>query len=392
MSFNKLCKILGLDSLITDEEKLNVLEKWYLENVSTDQYILGDAKAKYHHYCKLTETYLHHFLPNFSKNLTDRIQAFGKKNAIQEAAFQGLDKFLTLQKPEIGLLNQSNNQLQTPLHYAVINGYYHTVETLLLQGASPEIPNNQNQLPIFSVLLLPVIYNDNKKENKEKIFRLLRDKAPKTLNHQNASGDTVLHMMAVYNFPSLMQEVLKTNNELTYIKNNRSRYPIHTAILHKRMECLDILLKQKGASLLQDSQNRVALHYAVLYASRGILALCIESAKNLDPRDAFGKTPLILAGEAGNFDAVKTLVEAGADITVKDNKKCTVLHYAVKSGNLNLVEWLLNQDIKINEIDDDLCTPLDIANTLSEKKISELLSNHGAISKNNNENNIHSYK
>lgn len=386
MSFNELCKILGLDSLITDEEKLNVLEKWYLENVSTDQYIQGNVEARYHHYCKLTETYLNHFLPNISKNLAAPIHKFGKKNTIQEAAFQGLDMFLAFQNPSIDLLNRSNGQLQTPLHYAVINGYYHTVETLLSQGADPELPDSQGQLPIFSALLLPIIYNDHKKENKEKIFRLLQDKAPKTLNHQNVSGDTVLHMMAVYNFSSLMQDVLKTNNELAYIKNNRSCYPIHTAILHKRMECSEILLKEKGASLLQDSQNRVPLHYAVLYASREILALCIKSANNLDPRDAFGKTPLILAGEAGNFDAIKTLVEAGADITVKDNKKCTVLHYAIKSRNLNLIEWLLNQDIKINEIDDDLCTPLDIANTLNEEKISELLINHGAIA---NENNIY---
>jgi ankyrin repeat protein len=69
-----------------------------------------------------------------------------------------------------------------------------------------------------------------------------------------------------------------------------------------------------------DSQNRTALHWAVVHRREALLRLLLEHCAGGDERgvvdgyDADGKTPLHAAIEAGFEAGVQVLLEFGADV------------------------------------------------------------------------------
>ncbi|QQR49607.1 ankyrin repeat domain-containing protein [bacterium] len=58
---------------------------------------------------------------------------------------------------------------------------------------------------------------------------------------------------------------------------------------------------------------------------------------NIEDRDDFGRTPLILAAEYGHLNCIKILTSCGADI--KKNGT-TALHAAAKNGHTSCVDYL----------------------------------------------------
>lgn len=212
----------------------------------------------------------------------------------------------------INALNKPDSTGMPPLHIAAAAGDLKTVSELLALGADPTTVNHHLQLPIFSALFLPIVYEEDLKENKIKIFKMLMEKAPASIIEQDDNGNTLLHLIASNGLSTLIPEVLKTNATLCKIQNYHSHYPVHTAILNHQIDCARILLQDNGAELLSDSQGRVPLHYAALYSGKDMVELCCNLSTNLNPLDDENKTPLILATEVENTEAMEILKAHGA--------------------------------------------------------------------------------
>lgn len=379
MRFNVLCDELGLNSKPNDKEKLHIIEQWCYEQVSRDIRYTGELQDSYEKYLELAKSYLDEVLPSIPEDIGNEIAQYGGKNIIQAAAFLGLDRILSSLKLTDDLLNKPDLQGMTPLHFAAVKGNFYTVSVLLSLGADPEKVNKNAQLPIFSALAMSVLHEDDLPGKKIKIFRLLKDKAPQTLKHQDNSGDTVLHLMVINNFSTLMTEILATNTELAFIDNNHTHYSIHTAILNNRVDCVRILLQIKDVATLADSKKRLALHYAARYSEEEIVSLCCEATEDLNALDARGRTPFMLAAQAGNVAALKIFVEKGADIHLTDGQGYSALHYAVLAGHLETLRWLLeNTTIDVNASDKKQQTLLSLCDTPEKEKIKNLLVERGA--------------
>ncbi|WP_082646544.1 ankyrin repeat domain-containing protein [Legionella feeleii] len=380
MEFNALYEELGLNSKQSDEERVQILAQWCYEKVSRDIRFTDKPEENYDNYEELATDYLEEFLINIPQDLGKEVDAFEGRNTIQAAAFLGLDQVITSLNPQRDLLNKPDAQGNTPLHIAALAGHFYTVSVLLDLGAAFDNANKQSQLPIFSALVMPMLYEDDLKEKKIRIFRLLREKSPKTLGHQDIGGDTVLQLMAIHDFSTLLAEVLKTNPELALIKNNYFCYPIHTAILNNKTDCVRILIAMKQAATLADSKGRLALHYAARYSNKDITILCCEASKDLNVLDGRGRTAIMLAAQAGNNAALNVLVDKGADVHAIDSEGYSALHYAVLAGHLETVRWLLaNTTIDINAPDSKQQTPLALCNTPEKIQIKNLLLERGAI-------------
>ncbi|HHF7359572.1 TPA: ankyrin repeat domain-containing protein [Legionella feeleii] len=380
MEFNALYEELGLNSKQSDEERVQILAQWCYEKVSRDIRFTDKLEENYDNYEELATDYLEEFLINIPQDLGKEVDAFEGRNTIQAAAFLGLDQVIASLNPQRDLLNKPDAQGNTPLHIAALAGHFYTVSVLLDLGAAFDNANKQSQLPIFSALVMPMLYEDDLKEKKIRIFRLLREKSPKTLGHQDIGGDTVLQLMAIHDFSTLLAEVLKTNPELALIKNNYFCYPIHTAILNNKTDCVRILIAMKQAATLADSKGRLALHYAARYSNKAITILCCEASEDLNVLDGRGRTAIMLAAQAGNNAALNVLVDKGADVHAIDSEGYSALHYAVLAGHLETVRWLLaNTTIDINAPDSKQQTPLALCNTPEKIQIKNLLLERGAI-------------
>ena len=382
MKFNQLSESLGITINLSVSKKLELLQKWFQENVSTDIHFSGNEQ--FEQYKQATELYLAIILPEMSQDISKPNQKFNGDNLISALSTMGFDRVLSALKPEPALLNTKNSNGLTPLHQAALEGNYNTIKILLSLGADPSILNKRGQNPLFSALILPFLHDTQLVQNKVKIFRLLKDKGNQILNHQDDSGNTVLHQMALHGLENLIKEMLTTNLDLAYIKNNHIHYPIHTAILNNQIKSVIPLLKIENGANLEDSNGWMSIHYAARYADKKVIEECCKLITDIDATDLSGRTPLMIAAELGRLKAVKTLIEHNADVDFTDSQRFSVLHHSVKSGNLELVRWLIeNTSVDINAKDNQDNTPLDICKmTLSEtgsmNKISELLLEYGA--------------
>ena len=68
----------------------------------------------------------------------------------------------------------------------------------------------------------------------------------------------------------------------------------------------------------------------------------------LHHRDAYKRTPFLLAVAAGDLDVAKVLFERGSDIHATGHCGTTALHLAAENNHCHLLEWLLSSGISID--------------------------------------------
>lgn len=73
----------------------------------------------------------------------------------------------------------------------------------------------------------------------------------------------------------------------------------------------------------------------------------IQEGADLEARDKYGWTALIIAAYWGRKEIVKMLLDAGADVNVVDKDGFTALHYAASGGYKEVVEMLERRQTKV---------------------------------------------
>jgi CubicO group peptidase (beta-lactamase class C family) len=85
-----------------------------------------------------------------------------------------------------------------------------------------------------------------------------------------------------------------------------------------------------------------SLHEAALLGDMDAVRQHIEAGSDLNRKDAYGSTPLIVAITFGKTDAARALIEAGSDIKISNNEGLTPLHLAAFFGRTEIVRALLD--------------------------------------------------
>ncbi len=300
LEFNLLCDELQLTEALEDLEQLNRLKAWCYKQVSHDvTYHDHAAKVQYDNYMDM------------AKKHTINVLSKPPEEAIQYAAIHGYDRYLSkLDLPATAFNNTDKNNM-SPLHWAACYGHRHTVDVLLQKGASPRAINNHAHLPICSALFIPTKHTEQLLTNKAAIFKTLLKRHPGSLNHLDEDDNSVLHLLVTHDhFNDLIKKILKKHPDVFLIPNAKKEYPIHTSILNNQIQNTQILLKSNLSFATQANRyNRTALHIAAQCGSSEMLHLCIEHSPDINIKDSYGKTPLILAAEYENNDAVALLLQ-----------------------------------------------------------------------------------
>ena len=101
------------------------------------------------------------------------------------------------------------------------------------------------------------------------------------------------------------------------------------------------LLARGARQDLRNQAGRTALHQAAQFGYAGVFwRLCAVLGAPVDARDFYGNTPLILACQCGNEDAVRALLARGARQELQGSDGETALHKAIRYSRIGTVELL----------------------------------------------------
>ena len=103
----------------------------------------------------------------------------------------------------------------------------------------------------------------------------------------------------------------------------------------------------------------VSLQIAALQGNVDVIYQHIDFGSDLDVKDEYGSTPLIIATTFGKTDATIALIEAGADIEITNNDGSTPLHIAAFFCRTEIVQTLLDNGANKNALNESGATALD---------------------------------
>lgn len=88
------------------------------------------------------------------------------------------------------------------------------------------------------------------------------------------------------------------------------------------------------------TEGKTCIHWAVESVSENaskVVRLLIRKSKTLlEETDSYGRSPLLVAAEAGNSSVVKVLVNSGCNLSAVDNEGNTALHLACGTKNVRI--------------------------------------------------------
>ncbi|XP_035668250.1 B-cell lymphoma 3 protein homolog [Branchiostoma floridae] len=205
------------------------------------------------------------------------------------------------------------------------------------------------------------------------------------LSWQDEDGDTPLHIaVAQANVPLteryLTLLAMAHRNIDTY--NNLRQTPLHLAVITDQWPLVRMLVLSGACADVQDRHGHTAVHLSCQSASTACLhtiITCCQHGLDLELRNYGGLTPLHVAVNTGNQDAVMLLVDSGADVDATDGKSGrTALFHAVERDQEDMVLYLLRAGAKVNAQCYAGNTPLHAASGRGQQNMVKLLIKHGA--------------
>jgi len=279
----------------------------------------------------------------------------------------------------------------TALHDSVILGMTDIEVMLIKENANLEVRDFDGNTPFMEAVKAGLIPS---------IERLAANGAdPSTRNN---SGDTALHTAVTAQRYDLVTILLRMGASI-HARNTRNMTPFKTAFsVSPRM--VTALLTRDRINVPDDMGN-TALHLAIQEkASIDVIRAIISQGARINAVDNNGQTPLRLAVDMEQYEAVKFLADLGSDpfltavdnkspadiaftkgddcikalfsgraINAKDTSANTILHLAARFGTPSTIRALLDMGANRTLTNIASETPMDIAARWDRKENAELL-------------------
>lgn len=123
----------------------------------------------------------------------------------------------------------------------------------------------------------------------------------------------------------------------------------------------NLTMEKEQTSDLQTNVKppKINIHTASLLGDLKALNRHIRAGSDLDEKDEYGSTPLIIAATFGRTEVARVLIEAEADLNCKNNDGSTPLHIAAFFCRTEIVRMLLDNGADKNLENNFGSTPLE---------------------------------
>ena len=170
------------------------------------------------------------------------------------------------------------------------------------------------------------------------------------LNTRDVLGRTALHWAIELNAPAMARVLIGQGADFEQ-KDNAGKAPLHVAAEAGNVEIAQLLLEQGTACLNETTLplhggsvgQWTPLHLACLNGHPEMVRLLLEHGADLEVRDGYRRTPLILTGQSKNAITAENLVAHGADINAAAIRNYTALLWAARNDFEPMVNFLIGQ-------------------------------------------------
>jgi hypothetical protein len=150
------------------------------------------------------------------------------------------------------------------------------------------------------------------------------------------------------------------------------RFPRESSLPHKFVD-------DSMWYLVPPNREYIQLYEAVRHGDMESIRVALESGViDVNMRDQYNKTPLMVACSHGRLDIVSFLINHGADVNAIDNFCWTPLHHACHTGEVKVVRLLLDNGANIDAQGANGGTPLMRAIESTHRAMVKLLVDRGA--------------
>ena len=289
-----------------------------------------------------------------------------------------------------------------------INGRLAIIDILSKTSLSIMLPDNYGNTCVGTAI---------KFQEVEIVKALLQYVHVDDLNNVNERGKSLLHMAISVGNISIINHLCNLQGINMMIQDEKFYKPVQYAVEKDNVEVMEALLQyhDKFDINMVDGINHSLAHYAVENDSVNILpSLASVPNINLDMKNDYGNTPLLLAvlshktsivrvllqyrnlidinsqNNDGNTalhvacekrqaDIVDLLLEAGCNLSIRNNHGYIPFHSACAIGDIDILRKLLfhKDTFDINTTDADGNTALDIAMKKNQYNICQVLKEAG---------------
>lgn len=107
----------------------------------------------------------------------------------------------------------------------------------------------------------------------------------------------------------------------------------------------------------------IDIHGAAFFGNLDAVKHHIKAGTDLNQKDPYGSTPLVIAATFGKTEIAKALIDGGADLHIKNNEGSTPLHIAALFCRTEIVKALLKNGADKTLINNYGSTPLAIVSS-----------------------------
>lgn len=186
------------------------------------------------------------------------------------------------------------------------------------------------------------------------------------LDTLDAEGKSLMYVPIKFGFMTIIKILLAHDEKivgipLKHMTDMAGNTALHYALLFRNIECLKILLPEKKIGTivsdmnpscsLQDKNKRNALHHAIGTRRLDVVELILKNISDINCQDKAGETALHIACRLSLYEITELLLQYGADPNIVENEEhLAAIHYICHMGNDKFLSLLLNYDTDVNAI------------------------------------------
>lgn len=165
----------------------------------------------------------------------------------------------------------------------------------------------------------------------------------------NPNGDTVLHLAAGKGFVNTVKYILVVAPDLVDAENKSGNTALHSCFLSLRpsFRIVQLLLDMIKNPWTTDVSGRTILHLAARSGHPGHISQLLSNASedDMERRDCYGCTPLMVAALYGNDRFICRLLDFGADPCTTDDANNGILDFYPYQTHVRtaIVRWCENK-------------------------------------------------